>query len=210
MQRFLQLLGLMLAGSAGLLAQQSVVRQYNIAQLPAAASNSGVVALVKDGIGPTDCTAGGGSYAVHCKSNGTSWIALGGGGGGGGEGQVWRKFIVSYADLSQASSSKAVNLFTLAARQKLCGISIYVTAGFTASPTLSAATVSIGDSLGTATTYTASALSLLTPTGNDYNVFGSVYPGTGIVQANVTVSGALLSNLTAGSIEIDACTISLP
>lgn len=123
---------------------------------------------------------------------------------------VWKKYTFTYSQLSANAFSKAMNLLTLVARQKVCGISIYVTTAFAASPTLTKATVSVGDSLGTATTYTANTLSIAATNSNDYNVLGSIAPGTGIVQANFTVSGAILSDLTAGSVDIDLCTIQLP
>lgn len=45
-----------------------------VANLPSAASYRGLTLLVADGANPTDCTVGGGSTIVGCKSNGTSWV----------------------------------------------------------------------------------------------------------------------------------------
>lgn len=62
---------------------------YTVAALPAASSNSGLVAVVSDGTSSSDCTTGGGSTAALCYSNGTTWASIGGsssGGGGGGIG----------------------------------------------------------------------------------------------------------------------------
>lgn len=58
-------------------AQQSVMRQYTVAQLPSAASSNGVFAFVQDGVSPTDCSTGGGAFVVGCVSNGTQWTAKG-------------------------------------------------------------------------------------------------------------------------------------
>ena len=60
--------------------------------LPAAAGKSSQVYVVVDGAGSSDCSAGGGNFAVLCKSNGTAWLPLsignGGGSGGGGVSSV--------------------------------------------------------------------------------------------------------------------------
>jgi hypothetical protein len=55
-------------------AQQPVARQFTVSTLPTASTNNGVVAQIKDGLTPTDCSTGGGSLIVFCVSNGTSWI----------------------------------------------------------------------------------------------------------------------------------------
>lgn len=122
---------------------------------------------------------------------------------------VWKKYTFTYSQLSTNAFAKAMTLLTLVPRQKICGVSIYVTTAFAASG-LTKATVSIGDSLGTATTYTANTLNIAAVNSNDYNVLGSIAPGTGMVQANFTVAGAILSDLTAGSVDIDICTEYLP
>jgi hypothetical protein len=45
-----------------------------VSQLPAAAANNtNVVYMVRDGATATDCTTGGGTKTVYCVSNGTSW-----------------------------------------------------------------------------------------------------------------------------------------
>lgn len=123
---------------------------------------------------------------------------------------IWKKYTVSYAALAAQKFTNAVDLFTLASRQKLCGLSIYVVTAF-AGPTLTGMTVSIGDSLDASpNTYTGSVLQLASDTQHDYNVFGSIAPGNGIVQAHFTSSGAVLNNLTAGAVDIDVCTIQEP
>lgn len=54
-------------------------------QLPAAASgNNGWITVVTDGTSGSDCSAGSGTSASLCRSNGSSWVPLGGSGGSGG------------------------------------------------------------------------------------------------------------------------------
>ena len=45
----------------------------SIATLPAAGNSKGLFIWVKDGVSPSDCSTGGGTYAVGCYSDGTSW-----------------------------------------------------------------------------------------------------------------------------------------
>jgi hypothetical protein len=55
-------------------AQQAVMRQYSVSTLPSASANNGIMAQIKDGAGPLDCSTGGGAFVVNCVSNGTTWI----------------------------------------------------------------------------------------------------------------------------------------
>lgn len=55
---------------------------YTVSALPAASSNSGLEAIVTDGASLNDCTVGGGTDIVLCRSNGSAWVALGSGSGG--------------------------------------------------------------------------------------------------------------------------------
>lgn len=67
-------------------AQHAVQRWVvTVANLPPAASYSGLTLLVADGANATDCTVGGGSTIVGCKSNGTIWVnvPISGSGGSG-------------------------------------------------------------------------------------------------------------------------------
>jgi hypothetical protein len=57
-----------------------VLGPYTVSTLPAASSSSGKITIVTDGTSGGDCTTGSGSSAALCRSNGTSWIALGGAG----------------------------------------------------------------------------------------------------------------------------------
>ncbi len=53
-------------------------------QIPLAAQVPGRIYQVTDGNSPTDCTTGGGSNILLCRSNGTSYSVFASGGGGGG------------------------------------------------------------------------------------------------------------------------------
>ena len=59
-------------------AENVFTAQVTVANLPSAASASGFVFIVKDGLTATDCTVGGGTnppYVVFCKSNGSVWAS---------------------------------------------------------------------------------------------------------------------------------------
>ncbi len=51
--------------------------QTTVSGLPAASLASGKVIIVLDGLSATDCTIGGGTNLVHCKSNGSVWAVTG-------------------------------------------------------------------------------------------------------------------------------------
>lgn len=71
---------LMLSGFA--FGQGAQFPKYTVATLPAASSHPTSIVEVIDGTSGTDCTAGGGSTLVLCKSNAGSWTAIAGGGSG--------------------------------------------------------------------------------------------------------------------------------
>jgi len=53
-----------------------------VGSLPSATANAGKEFIVTDGISASDCGTGGGTTVVNiCRSNGTSWVFIGGGGG---------------------------------------------------------------------------------------------------------------------------------
>ena len=68
---------LFVAVASTLLSQTTapVSRQYTVSSLPAASTNTGVYAVVRDGASPLDCSTGGGNLTVTCVSNGTTWVA---------------------------------------------------------------------------------------------------------------------------------------
>ena len=52
----------------------------SIVNLPLASANTGVLIPIEDGTSATDCTTGGGTTYVLCRSTGSAWTAAGGGG----------------------------------------------------------------------------------------------------------------------------------
>ena len=64
-------------------AQGPVERTYTVSTLPTASTHSGQTVLITDGATATDCTTGGGSYAVPCHAVSNAWSALPIGSGGG-------------------------------------------------------------------------------------------------------------------------------
>lgn len=65
--------------------QSVVVTSTTIEGLPGASTNVGRIQIITDGVSTSDCTVGGGSNTVFCRSNGSVWAALtlpGGGGAG--------------------------------------------------------------------------------------------------------------------------------
>lgn len=66
---------LFLALSSPVFSQQAA-RFYTVANLPLASLTNGQGALITDGVNATDCTSGGGSFAVICVSNGSFYAPL--------------------------------------------------------------------------------------------------------------------------------------
>jgi len=52
-----------------------------VSTLPSAASSNGKSFYVSDGTSQGDCTTGGSTSVALCRSNGTSWVSVGGGSG---------------------------------------------------------------------------------------------------------------------------------
>jgi hypothetical protein len=60
------------------------INSVKFANLPSAASSTGLTYLVTDAVSASSCAAGGGTVTpAQCWSNGIVWTAIGGGGGGG-------------------------------------------------------------------------------------------------------------------------------
>lgn len=78
--------------------QGSQLPKYTIATLPSASSYPTSIVEVIDGTSGTDCTVGGGSTLVLCKSNGGAWTAVAGGGSG--TIQASPQFQLCYFDLA--------------------------------------------------------------------------------------------------------------
>jgi hypothetical protein len=127
--------------------------------------------------------------------------------------QVWTKYTVPFTSAQTASTTNAVTVVSLTAKQLVCGVVEKHTTAF-AGTSISGLTVTVGDSNGTSTTYSPVAFNLLQTVSNTAfvanNVLGMASFAGGTVQANFTSSGANLSALTAGSLDIDVCITTLP
>jgi hypothetical protein len=89
-----------------------ILPQSAVSSLPAASSNPGEVFIVTDGSAASDCTAGGGSTAVLCRSNGTAYVALSGGSGSGGGFSV-KSINLSNSEILCPSSSTVLASVTI-------------------------------------------------------------------------------------------------
>lgn len=122
------------------------------------------------------------------------------------------KYTVPYTSAQTAALTNAVTLFTLPARAKVTGITIKHSTAF-GGGAISAVTVSIGHSGGSATAYTT-AQDILQAVSNtamlDTDRFSSATFAAHSVTANFTSVGANLSALTAGSVDIWVCSVQLP
>jgi hypothetical protein len=92
-----------------------------IKNLPLPAANTGVLIPVLDGASATDCTSGGGSTYVLCRSNGSAWVATGGGGGGTTTNALTANSSggASPSDTFNGSAAKTWDYHTLGAQQAL-------------------------------------------------------------------------------------------
>lgn len=126
--------------------------------------------------------------------------------------QTWQTVTIPASSLTAASTTQAVTVVTLAARQAVCGLVEKHTVAFTGG--FSALTVTIGDSAGTATTYAPNPFNVMQAVSNTAfqanNVVGLASFAGGTVQANFTATGANLSTETAGSLQVSVCTVTLP
>jgi hypothetical protein len=121
----------------------------------------------------------------------------------------WVKATVPYTLLTPtAATTKTFNLLQLGPQQKVCGVTQRVTTAF-AGTSISAMTASVGNSGGTATTYT-STLTMLATGFLDAGLPGTAPVDGGIVQAAFAATGANLSALTVGSVDFDICVVTQP
>lgn len=127
--------------------------------------------------------------------------------------QVWTKYTIPFASVQTAATANAVTVVSLTARQMVCGVVEKHTTAF-AGTSITGLTVTIGDSNGTSTTYSPVAFNVLQTVSNTAfvanNVIGMASFAGGTIQANFTATGANLSALTAGSLDLDVCTTTLP
>jgi hypothetical protein len=126
--------------------------------------------------------------------------------------QVWTKYTLPFASIQTAALTNTVTIVALTARQAVCGVILKTTTAF--SGNAGGLTMTIGDSNGTATTYSPSPYDLkATVTNTNFlaaNVVGMASFAGGNITAVPTSASGNLSTVTAGSAEINVCVVTLP
>jgi hypothetical protein len=121
------------------------------------------------------------------------------------------KYTVPYTSVQTAATTNSVTLFTLPAQGKITGLTIKHSTAF-AGTSITAVTASVGKS-GSAAVYSAAfnVLQAVSSTAmqDDGGHFSADF-ASHAVTATFTSTGANLSALTAGSVDIWACTVTLP
>lgn len=112
------------------------------------------------------------------------------------------KFAGNYS-----GASTVMNVITLKKGWQVCGMASNVSTAF-AGTGITAMTMTVGDSTGTATQYLPSQ-SMLTAT-KALNQVPNFLSTNGIVQATFTTTGGNLSAMTAGQLNLDICIIHNP
>lgn len=121
----------------------------------------------------------------------------------------WEKHTVSFSQLTGFNAlTGTVTLQARANRQKVCGVSVYVTTGFSGGG-ITGMSTTVGDSNGTAALYTPQAIDVRDNGAEDFNVLGSSV-GSSNITATFTATGANLNLLTAGSADVDLCLVNTP
>lgn len=127
--------------------------------------------------------------------------------------QIWNKYTIPYTSVQAGGTTNAVTVVSLTAKQMVCGLAEKHSTAF-AGTSISGLTVTVGDSNGTSTTYSPFAFNVLQTVSNTAvvynNVVGAASYAGGTIQANFTATGANLSALTAGSLDVWVCSTTLP
>jgi hypothetical protein len=123
-------------------------------------------------------------------------------------GQVtFRRFTITYADLTDADTSQTINLFTLPKGGIILGVRIKHSTAFSGG-TVATCTVSVGSAAGTATDF-ASAYDIFSAAGDTAfqvtSEFKAVTYVADTVTATVTTTVGNVTDTTAGSVDIDVC-----
>lgn len=122
-------------------------------------------------------------------------------------------YTVAATDLTAAATTEDVVLFNLPARGKLTAVSIKHTVAFSGG-TLTAMTVSVGESVTPDTTFYSSAFNIFQAIGDtiylDTDMFKSPTYAASDVLARFTATGDNMNNVGTGSVGIVACWVVLP
>ena len=170
--------------------QQPVMRQYSVSTLPSASGNTGALLTVKDGLNPTDCQTGGGSFVVYCLSNGTSWAAESGGAA------ASSTLIIANAASTGTTLNKlakvtgAPSTATVAATSDTGGIMGVVIANAGTSGSATIQTYGIVSCLFDGATTAGDYVQVSPTTGGDCHDVGSSYPTSSQVLGRVMVTNA--------------------
>jgi hypothetical protein len=173
--------------------------EFTVAGLPAASGTTGQTFIVTDAASAGSCSSGGGSNRSWCRSNGTSYDAVGDGGtGGGGSGTVTTFSSGNLSPIFTTSVATATTTpalsFTIsnAAAHTFLGNN---TGSSAAAAYLRPACSDLSDSSGGCTMSTTGAgdisgtLPSVTVT-NGSHITNSSIPNSGLVNTGTTVSGA--------------------
>lgn len=121
------------------------------------------------------------------------------------------KYTVPYTSVQTAATTNSVTLFTLPAQGKITGLTIKHSTAF-AGTSITAVTASVGKS-GSTSAYAAAFNILQAVSSTAFQDDGGHFSAdfaSHAVTATFTSTGANLSALTAGSVDIWACTVTLP
>lgn len=126
---------------------------------------------------------------------------------------VWQKVTIPFSSLTAAGLTQTLTVLALSARQAVLGIVVKHSVAFAAT-SLTALTLTLGDSAQNATYYSA------TPFDCKQTVSNTAFQAVNVVslgsfagsnlQAAFTATGANLNTLSAGSVDFDICTVLLP
>lgn len=183
--------------AAGAWAQQPVMRQYKVSQLPAASANNGVFAQVSDGANPLDCSTGGGSLVVACVSNGTNWIAESAGAASATTLIMANAAATGTTLHSLAKATGAPSTAVIAATSDTGGILGVVISGAGTSGSATIETYGLVSCTFDGTTTAGDYVQASTTTGGDCHDTGSLYPTSGQVLGRV-----LSTNAAAGLYQV--------
>lgn len=120
----------------------------------------------------------------------------------------WVNLSVPFKVLSTfTGASQVLPILQLGPNWQVCGVKMQTTTAF-AGTSITATTLSIGDSTGTSTQYLSSQSTFAT--GSQMTLSPSYVSTHGVVQGTFTSTGGNLSALTAGNVNIDVCVVDVP
>jgi chaperonin GroEL len=164
---------------------------YTVSTLPAAQTAYNTIVPVTDGTSSTDCTTGGGSDFVLCKSNRTSWTAVTVGGGGPGITQ-----LTGDGTAGPGSGSQTLTLATVNGGPGSCGDSTHVCQVTTNGKGLVTAQTAVAISGGGG----GGTVSAICPSGSYPNAQCALYPNSSSpgTSLNYSVCSSALFEIEPG------------